>query len=166
MTEAWSAHLPTLTLDYWYGIDATRFATYTDNVRNLGYSAAATLEIPIWNWGSIQSKVHQAQFRREQARLELSAAQRQLVANLHAFYEESAAANTELKTLNTSASLAADSLRLTTLRYRAGDATALEVVDAQNVLTLARNALADAQARYRVALANLQTLTGSLNMTP
>jgi outer membrane protein TolC len=166
VTEAWSAHLPTLTLDYWYGIDATRFATYTDKVHNLGYSAAGTLEIPIWNWGAIQSKVHQAQFRREQARLELSAAQRQLVANLHAFYEESAAANTELKTLSTSASLAADSLRLTTLRYRAGDATALEVVDAQNVLTLARSALADAQARYRVALANLQTLTGSLNMAP
>ncbi len=41
--------------------------------------------------------------------------------------------------LRNSADLAADSLRLTTLRYQAGEATALEVVDAQNTLTQARN---------------------------
>jgi outer membrane protein TolC len=52
-------------------------------------------------------------------------------------------------------------LRLTNLRYQAGESTVLEIVDAQNTLTLARNAFDDGQARYRVALANLQTLTGS-----
>jgi len=36
------------------------------------------------------------------------------------------------------------------------------VVDAQNTLTTARNAYADGSQRYRVALANLQSLTGSL----
>jgi outer membrane protein TolC len=38
----------------------------------------------------------------------------------------------------------------------------LEVVDAQNTLALSRNAYDDGQARYRAALANLQTLTGTL----
>ncbi|HEV2731946.1 MAG TPA: TolC family protein, partial [Terriglobales bacterium] len=61
-----------------------------------------------------------------------------------------------------SADLAAESLRLTTLRYQAGEATALEVVDAQNTRTQSQNALNDGQVRFRVALANLQTLTGSL----
>jgi outer membrane protein TolC len=37
----------------------------------------------------------------------------------------------------------------------------LEVVDAQNTATLARNAFSDGESRYRVALANLQTLTGN-----
>ncbi|HEX5433022.1 MAG TPA: TolC family protein [Candidatus Angelobacter sp.] len=46
-------------------------------------------------------------------------------------------------------------------RYQAGEGTALEVVDAENTLTLARNALADGQLRFRVAIANLQTLTGT-----
>ena len=54
-----------------------------------------------------------------------------------------------------------ESLRLTTLRYQAGESTVLEVVDAQNTLTQARNAYADGQVRYRVAIATLQTLTGS-----
>jgi hypothetical protein len=35
-------------------------------------------------------------------------------------------------------------------------------VDAQTTVTQARNALDDGLVRYKVALANLQTLTGSL----
>jgi outer membrane protein TolC len=37
----------------------------------------------------------------------------------------------------------------------------LEVVDAQNTMVQARAAYADALVRYRVALATIQTLTGS-----
>jgi outer membrane protein TolC len=48
------------------------------------------------------------------------------------------------------------------LRYQAGEATALEIVDAQNTLITARNNYDDGEVRYRVAIANLQTLTGSL----
>ncbi|MGE5073582.1 MAG: TolC family protein [Anaerolineae bacterium] len=51
-------------------------------------------------------------------------------------------------------------MRLTTLRYKGGVATVLEVVDAQNAMATARNAYADGQTRYRVALAVLQTVTG------
>ena len=40
-------------------------------------------------------------------------------------------------------------------------ATALEVVDAQTTAIQARNAQEDGLIRYRVALANLQTLTGN-----
>jgi outer membrane protein TolC len=57
--------------------------------------------------------------------------------------------------------MAGESLRLTNLRYQAGESTVLEIVDAQNTLTQARNAYDDGQARYRIAVANLQTLTGS-----
>ena len=54
-----------------------------------------------------------------------------------------------------------ESLRLINLRYQAGESTALEVVDAQNTLTTARNAYSDSEVRYRVAIATLQTLTGN-----
>jgi outer membrane protein len=57
--------------------------------------------------------------------------------------------------------VAADSVRLNTLRYKSGDATVLDVLNAQNTLTQARDSYAAGLARYRVALANLQTLTGS-----
>jgi outer membrane protein TolC len=158
---AWTGYLPSLSFDSGYGIDASSFATHTGSIQNLGYAASATLHLPIWNWGATQSKVRQAGLRRQQARLELSAAQRQLLANLHAFYREAEAARSVLETLRDSAELAAESLRLTNLRYQAGEVSVLEVVDAQNTLTQARNAYDDGEARYRVALAQLQTLTGS-----
>jgi outer membrane protein TolC len=161
VTVARAGHLPTLVLDYFYGIDANHFAVNTDGIRNLGYSATATLNIPVWHWGAIESKVKQAELQRHQAQVELSAAQRQAMADLQSFYSEAATAREQLDTLRNSADLAADSLRLTNLRYQAGEAIALEVVDAQNTLTQARNNYHDGEARYHVAIANLQTLTGN-----
>jgi outer membrane protein TolC len=158
---SWNGFLPALSLDYFYGIDATHYATYTDGLRNLGYSAFATLQLPIWNWGANVSRLKQADLRRDQAKVELSYTQRALLAKLQTFYAEAETSRAELESLNQSAELAAESLRLTTLRYQAGDALVLEVVDAQTTLTLARNNFNDGQARFRVALANLQTLTGN-----
>jgi len=156
-----SGLLPSISVDYFYGMDASRFATRSDGLGNLGNSASVTLQLPIWAWGANRSKVRQADLRRQQARVELSFAQRQLVANLRSFYNELQAARSELELLSQSAEMAAESLRLTTLRYQAGEATVLEVVDAQNTATQARNAYDDGQVRFRVAQANLQTLTGT-----
>ncbi len=159
-----AAYLPTLTLDYFYGIDASHFAVNTPTpdgpIRNLGYSASATLNIPIWNWGATRSKVKQTELQRDLAQIQLSAAQRKLLANLKSLYAEADGARIELELLQQSADLAAESVRLTDLRYQAGEATALEVVDAQNSLVTARNNYDDGEARYRLAIANLQTLTG------
>jgi outer membrane protein TolC len=162
VTAAWGGLLPSLNIDYFYGIDANQFATKDRNgVRNLGYSSVASLQIPIFSWGADRSKLKQAELRRDQAHVELSFAQRQLLSHLRQFYSEAAVARSEMESLTSSAAMAADSLRLTTLRYQAGEATVLEVVDAQNTLTQASNAADDGQARFRIAVANLQTLTGT-----
>lgn len=161
VTAAWGGLLPSLSVDYFYGIDSNKFAIRTDGVRNVGYSGVATLQIPIFSWGADRSKLKQAELRRDQAHLELTFAQKQLLSQLRQFYSEAETAKAETESLASSAEMAADSLRLTTLRYQAGESTVLEVVDAQNTLTLARNAYDDGQSRYRVAVANLQTLTGT-----
>jgi outer membrane protein TolC len=119
------------------------------------------MTIPVWNWGATRSKVRQSDLRLQQARLDLSLAQRQLLANLDAFYLEAQAANAQVDSLRRSADLAAESLRLTLLRYEAGEVTVLEVVDAQSTLAQARNSYDDGLVRYRVGLAELQTLTGA-----
>jgi outer membrane protein TolC len=159
---AWSGLLPAITADYFYGIDAPRFATRVDGLSTLGNSGFVTFQLPVWTWGANRSRIKQANLRRNLARVELSFAQRTLLANLRTFYQELQAARSELELLSESADAAAESLRLTTLRYQAGESTVLEVVDAQNTLTAARNSYDDGQVRYRVAEANLQTLTGTL----
>jgi outer membrane protein TolC len=162
VSAARAGYLPGLDLDYFYGIDATHFATKTNGVSNLGSSAIASLNIPVWNWGATQSRIKQAEFQRDQTKRELSLAQRKLLADLKSLYAEAQTAADELSSLQRSAELGTESLRLITLRYKNGESTVLEVVDAQTTATLANTAYEDGAVRYRVALANLQTLTGEL----
>jgi outer membrane protein TolC len=157
-----SALLPSLSFDYFYGINANQYAIYNrSHQNNLGSVAQAQMTVPVWTWGANRSRVRQAQLRLQQARTDLTFTQRQLLASLNAFYLEAQLASAQIASLKHSLDLSSDSLRLTILRYQSGEATALEVVDAQSTLTLARNALDDGLLRYRLALANLQTLTGT-----
>jgi outer membrane protein TolC len=162
-----AGYLPSLTFDYFYGIDAQRFAVNSvaangQKFSNLGSSAVATLNIPVWNWGTTQSRVKQAELRRGQAKRELSLAQRRLLAQIRSLYAEAETALSEQEGLSRSAQLAEESLRLVTLRYKNGESTVLEVVDAQTTFALANGAYQDGAVRYRLSLANLQTLTGVL----
>jgi outer membrane protein TolC len=158
-----AAYLPDLTLNYNYGIDAEQFAVNgEDGVHNLAYSASVTLDIPVWDWFATQSHVRQAKAARSVAQTQLTNTQRRLIAELNEFYDEARTAGTQMDSLDQSVADARKSLQLTNLRYTAGEATALEVVDAQNTLAVAEAAQADGIVRYRAALANLQTLTGVL----
>ena len=159
------AYFPSLSLDFFYGINANQFAYRfydPEPHNNLGFAGQVTLNIPVWNWGATRSKVVQADLRRQQAELDLAQTQRTLNANLESAYREARVAASQLASLRSSVTLATDNLRLTLLRYTAGESTSLEVVDAQATLTQARNALADGLSRYRVAIAVVQTLTGTL----
>ena len=163
VTAAKAGFFPDLVFNYSYGIDAPQFAANApDGTRNLGYSASATLDIPIWDWFATANKVKQAQILRNSARIALTNTQRRLVANLEEFYAEATVAHDQLVSLQQSVTDARESLRLTRLRYTNGESTVLEVVDAQNTLTTAEIALQDGTVRYQLALANLQTLTGTI----
>jgi outer membrane protein TolC len=170
--------LPSLSLDFFYGINANQFAARTSYAtqatgrstlpnylvpfrQNLGYSGQVTLNVPVWNWGATYSRVKQANLRRQQAEYDLSATQRNIQAQLASGYAEAKTALSQVQSLRESVQLSEESLRLTLLRYQAGEATALEVVDAQSTANLARSSYVDGLYRYRVALAVLQTLTGN-----
>lgn len=169
VTAAKSAFLPSLSVDVDYGIEANHFAlnsvwaTHPEAgpVPTLGYFLTATMTFPVWDWGTLRSKVHQAELKQEQARSTLSQTQRQMLAELYSSYNEAAVAREAVEASRRTADLATESLRLINLRYQAGESTALEVVDAQNTLITARNAYADAEVRYRLAVATLQTITGN-----
>lgn len=158
-----AAYFPTLGFNYTYGIDAPQLATNgPDGVRNLGYSASASVDVPLWDWFATHDRVRQSELRRQAAQAALTTTQRQLLALLDEFYNEARVSSDQVASLRTSVDTAHESLRLTRLRYSAGEATALEVVDAQSAIAQAEAALADGILRNHVARANLQTLTGVL----
>lgn len=161
--SAKAAYLPDLGLNFTYGIDAPQFAKRgPDDVRNLGYSISGTLDIPVWDWFSTQKRVKQSEIQRDAAKVNLTAAQRRLIATLEENYAEAVAARDQLDLLDQSVRTADESLRLTKLRYAAGESTALEVVDAQNSYLAAVTAESDGAVRFESALAALQVLTGNL----
>ena len=164
-----TAFFPSLDIEADYGIEANAFALRSVTagfpeagpLPNLGYFVTANLSVPVWDWGGLRSKLHQAKYRQAQVQAELSQAQRDLLNNLYSYYNEALVSRVSVDRTRRTADLAAESLRLINLRYQAGTSTALEVVDAATSLTLARNSYDDAEARYRTAVANLQTLTGN-----
>jgi outer membrane protein TolC len=163
LLAARAAYLPDLQLNYTYGIDAPQFAVNgPEQVHNLGYSATATLDIPVWDWLATQHKVKQGEIRRNAAQVALTSSQRRLIAQLDETYREATTAREQLASLDSSAATAAESLRLTKLRYTGGEATALEVVDAQNTLLATEDAREDGRVRYQAARVQLLTLTGMM----
>lgn len=163
VTAARAAYLPDLSLGVNYGIDAAQFAVNNqDGTHNLGYSAQATLDIPVWDWLATHNRVKQKEARRDAAQVALTAAQRHLIANIAEDYNEASTARAQLQSLEQSVDTARESLRLTRLRYEAGEATVFEVVDAQTSLVDTENTCEDGLMRYESALGNLQTLTGTL----
>ena len=163
------AFLPTVNVEVDYGIESNCVGLHCldDSYRargpapTLGYFMTAVLNLPVWDWGVRKSKLQQSEIKHDQANLELSAARRHLLKSVHAAYEETQTAQEHLASLRRAVDLAAEGLRQNIPRYEAGEATALELVDAHNDLTQASNALDDGELRYRVAVANLQTLTGN-----
>lgn len=161
--NAWAGLLPDLALNYTYGIDAPQLASYgPDGVLNRGYSASATVDIPIWDWLNSERKVKEAHIRAGTSKVALTAAQRRLIADLSEFYREAETAQQQLASLDASVVDAREALQLTDLRYVNGEGTVLDVVDAQSTLVSSENARADGLVRYHVALAQLETLTGRL----
>jgi outer membrane protein TolC len=158
-----ASYLPDLGFSVAYGVDAPQLAVNgPDHVRNLGYSASITVDIPVWDWLSTRHKVKQSEIGRDVAKVALSATQKHLIARLDEAYSEAVSAREQLASLDTSVATAAESLRLVKLGYQGGEANVLEVVDAQNAFLAVQNAREDGRVRYQMALADLQTLTGTM----
>jgi len=164
-----SAFLPTITVDTDMGIEANCFALHCTRAAfpevgplpNLGYFLTAALTVPVWDWGTLRSKMHQAEYKQQSAKAAMTQAQRMDISELYATYDEAMVAKGALDEARQTAELATEGLRLTNLRYDGGASPATEVVDAETSLVTARNAYADAQVRYRTLLATLQTFTGN-----
>lgn len=163
-----AAYLPDARFNVTYGIDANQFAVNGPlnpdgtQARNLGYSTTVTVNVPVWDWLATEHKVKQSEIRRQVAQVALTNTQRQLIARLDEAYLEAATARDQFASLEQSVTTAAESLRLTTAAYQGGEGTVLEVVDAQNSYVIAQIAREDGRVRYETALANLQTLAGTM----
>ena len=164
-----TAFLPTISIEMDGGIEANCFALNCTRaghedigvLPNPGYFLTAALNLPVWDWGTLHSKLKQAEYKQEAAKAQLSLAQRTAVSELYATYDEAMVAKAAVEEARHTAELAQEALRLMTLRFQGGASTATDVTVAQTALITAQNAFADALVRYRTLVSTLQTFTGT-----
>lgn len=129
------AYLPSLAVNFYYGIDAnqlqataggvfgatksTQQNTVIQSRQNLGYAGDLTPDIPLWNWGATRSKVRQAEsnvhlpnFRPDLPSTNCRPACSRFIGRLRSHGTRSRRCR--------SRDLASENLHLTMLRYQAG----------------------------------------------
>lgn len=150
-----SERRPSLNLVYAYGIDANQV-----RIRERGQAAFATLRIPLFDWGRSKSRERQAEFARSAIAIDRQVSRRVFTAE---FYSERNNVDLAVKQMaegRREVELARESLRLARLRYDGGEATALEVVEAQNTAAGAEIAYHQVVFQYHMSRARLEVATG------
>lgn len=125
-----------------------------------GVAAAFSLSIPIFDWGASRSREQQARLRAEVAANERTLAQRSFVRKFQTSRSQALSAATRIKLAGTGIAQAQTNLDASISRYRAGEASIIEVTDAQAILVTQRSALYQAIFDYQTAVARLRQATG------
>lgn len=138
----------------------------TDSIRrprlkeHSGMSAAISLTIPIFDWGTSRSRERQATLRSEAAENERTLALRGFTEQFYVARAQAATAAARINLGREGVLKAQDNLAASIARYRAGEAQIVEVTDAQTTLVEQRSALYQAIFDYQTALARLRQATG------
>jgi outer membrane protein TolC len=125
-----------------------------------GVLATLSLTIPLWDWGASRSREQQARLRAQSVESERSLALRNFTQQFYGARSQALAAATRYQFLSTSVADAERNVQASIARYRSGEATILEVTDAQSTLAAQRAALYQALFDYQAARARLLQATG------
>jgi outer membrane protein TolC len=151
--------LPSLSYSVYGGFD-------TDSLKgprlkeHTGVSAAISLHIPIFDWGSTHSRERQARLRAEVAENERTLARRGFTEQFYAAQAQTTSAVARIRIAREGVIKAENNLTASIARYRAGEAQIIEVTDAQTSLVEQRSALYQAIFDYQTALARLKQASG------
>jgi len=148
--------LPSLTYSVSAGVNDDRIQPS----RDLGASAAVTLNVPIFDWGAARSRQRQAELRREALARNRTLVERTLRQQFSTARAQSEIAARRVTLTGASVREASRALDASLARYRAGEAQVLEVLDARSTLATTREAFFQSIYDYRVAVDRLRQAVG------
>jgi outer membrane protein TolC len=132
LTAARDERLPSLTVNGNYGSIGTNPAQASAT-----FSAAATLNIPIWQGGRTEGDIHEAEASLAQRQAELEDLKGQVESDVRNAYLDLQAATNQVKLAQRNLQVNKETLDLTRQRFDAGVTDNVEVVQAQESLTSA-----------------------------
>lgn len=127
---------------------------------SVGVQATVGVTIPIFDWGQAKSRETQAKLRLQQAENTKVIAERQFAQAFFSARTQAISARTRIKQIGAAITDAEANVSASTARYRAGEATIIEVTDAQNILIAQKAALYQALFDYQTARSRLMRATG------
>ena len=122
--------------------------------------ATVGVTIPLFDWGASRSREAQAKLKLQQTENNKLLAERQFVQQFYTARTQAIAAASRIKQLGASITDAEINLSASLARYRAGEASIVEVTDAQNLLIAQRQSLYQAIFDYQTARARLLRTIG------
>jgi multidrug efflux system outer membrane protein len=154
-----AAYFPSIALTASYGRESTELSRLTD-APSLIWSVVASLTQPIWNGGRIDAQNEIARSQRLQAELDY----RDSVANAFREARDALAAYEETRLSVQSNAQRAQALdraaQLTRLRYEGGEASRLDVINAERLALSAQAEAADQQRALAAAQADVFRVLG------
>ena len=118
------------------------------------------MTIPLFDRGASRSRQTQAEIRAAIAENNRKLAERNFAEQFFSARAEAENAALRIKQIGASIADAEKNIAASTARYQAGEAQINEVTDAQNTLTILRNALYQAIYDYQIARKNLRQAVG------
>lgn len=127
---------------------------------HLGGVLSLGLTIPIFDWGSSKSRERQARLRIQSVETDRALSRRIFTQQFNTSHSQAVSAMVRYRIVNSSIADAEKNVTTSIARYRAGEASIIEVTDAQGTLASQRAALAQALFDFQVSAARLKTAAG------
>ncbi len=153
--RARSGLLPQLGVVFQYGIDSTAV-----RIRDRGYATFVNLTIPIFDWNKARAAMQQARLRTQQVETTRAISERTFSKEYQGALARAKQLFEQISLTRQQASLAADDLRFSRIRYEGGEGSSLDVVTAQNQLAEARSNYYTTMANYLNAKSDLEVASG------
>jgi outer membrane protein TolC len=118
------------------------------------------MTIPIFDWGAAKSRETQARLKIQQADNARAVAERQFAQAFFTARTQAISARTRVRRIAAAITDAEANMSASIARYRSGEATIIEVTDAQNTLVIQRTELYQAIFDYQTARSRLMRATG------
>jgi outer membrane protein len=126
------------------------------------WTVGMVAELPIWNWGKTTAKVREAQSQLSQARIEHDKAKDRIRFEVREAFLNLGKGEKNIEAAESALKAAREGYRHARVRYRAGEGTNTDVLDARTALTRTEANHTQALFDYNVALAALQRAVGEM----
>ncbi|MGA3051446.1 MAG: TolC family protein [Chitinispirillaceae bacterium] len=159
-----ASYLPQLNASGGYSWNGTGVngSTISDNTQ-IGWNFGVALSVPLYEGGSIQASVRQAEATVKQTEATLEQTVLNATQNVEQQYFTEEQARKQIQATQVVINESTEALRLAEERYRAGLALAIEITDAEQTLATALSNHAQAEYNYRVGHVNLLNAMGVLH---